>query len=228
MKIKAILFDVDNTLVDFMRMKHKSCESAIDAMINAGLKIKKDEALKILFELYEKHGIEYQKIFQKLLKRVNKRIDYRIMAHGIIAYRKVRETFMAPYPNTMKTLIELKKNYQLAIITDAPTTQAWMRIVAMSLEDFFSAVITKGDVRKQKTSQIPFKAALRKLNIKPEEALMVGDRISRDIETAKKLGIKTCYARYGDVKPAKPGKSGADWEINDISDILKIDEIAKS
>ena len=98
----------------------------------------------------------------------------------------------------------------------------------MNLEDFFSVVITKGDVRKQKTSQIPFRTALRKLNIKPEEALMVGDRIARDIETAKKLGIKTCYARYGDVKPANPGKSGANWEIDDISDILKINEIAKS
>ena len=51
-------------------------------------------------------------------------------------------------------------------------------------------------MRKQKTSTAPFKAALKALKVKPEEALMVGDRIKRDINTAKRLGIKTCYARY--------------------------------
>ncbi|MCX8193742.1 MAG: hypothetical protein N3G19_00010 [Candidatus Pacearchaeota archaeon] len=42
--MKAILFDLDNTLIDFMTMKHKCCEAAIDAMIAAGLKIKKEKA----------------------------------------------------------------------------------------------------------------------------------------------------------------------------------------
>jgi len=48
---------------------------------------------------------------------------------------------------------------------------------------------------------------------------MVGDRIKRDIETAKKLGIKTCYARYGNIKPAKKGKSRADLEIRDEREV---------
>ena len=50
--IKAILFDLDNTLIDFMRMKEKSCESAIDAMILAGLKTNKKKATEELFKLY--------------------------------------------------------------------------------------------------------------------------------------------------------------------------------
>jgi len=54
MAIKAILFDLDNTLVDFMAMKRKSCEAAIDEMISAGLGMKREEALKILFEMYDK------------------------------------------------------------------------------------------------------------------------------------------------------------------------------
>lgn len=39
--IKAILFDIDNTLVDFMKMKEKSVDSAIDAMVDAGLDIER-------------------------------------------------------------------------------------------------------------------------------------------------------------------------------------------
>jgi len=41
MKTKAILFDLDNTLVDFMAMKRNSCKAAMNAMIKAGLKIDK-------------------------------------------------------------------------------------------------------------------------------------------------------------------------------------------
>lgn len=223
--IKAILFDLDNTLIDFMVMKRKCCEAAIDAMIAAGLNMKKRQALKLLYEQYRKYGIEYQRIFQKFLKNIGK-IEYKIIAHGVLAYRKVKESYLAPYPHVISTLIELKKKYKLAIISDAPRMEAWLRLVTMKLDDFFNVVITAADVRKKKTSSAPFNAALRALKIKPEEALMVGDRITRDILPAKRLGIKTCYARYGakynDESVPKKEKSGADYEIDDIKDLLKL------
>lgn len=51
-KFKAIVFDLDNTLIDFMKMKKIACEAAIDAMIKAGMKADKEMTLKLLFELY--------------------------------------------------------------------------------------------------------------------------------------------------------------------------------
>jgi HAD superfamily hydrolase (TIGR02253 family) len=222
MAIKAILFDIDNTLVDFMKMKTKSCEAAIEAMIKAGLKANREEGMKALFTIYDKYGIEYQPVFIKLLKQLNGKADYKIIASGIIAYREMKETHLIPYPNVVSTLKEIKKDYKLAVVSDAPAIQAWMRLVGMHLDPFFDVVITKADARKQKTHAAPFRAALRALNIKPEEAVMVGDRISRDINTAKKLGIKTIYARYGDESPPAPGKSGADAELQDISEVLSV------
>ena len=222
MVIKAILFDIDNTLVNFMQMKRKSCEASVDAMIEAGLEVKKEDVLKTLYELYDKYGIEYQQIFQKLLKKLEGRINYKIIASGIIAYRKVKEFYLVSYPNVIPILISLKKKYRLAIISDAPTLQAWTRLITMKLDSFFDVVITKADARKQKTHATPFKVALKRLGIKPEEAIMIGDRIARDVNTAKKLGIHTIYARYGDENPAKKGKSGADFEINKISEILSV------
>lgn len=224
--IKAILFDLDNTLIDFMAMKRRCCEAAIDAMIAAGLNMSKAKAMKLLYEQYSKYGIEYQQIFQKFLKAAKEKVDYRIIAHGVLAYRKFKESYLVPYPHVISTLIALKKNYRLAIISDAPRMEAWIRIVAMKLDDFFDVVITAADVRKKKTHAAPFNAALKILKIKPQEALMVGDRITRDILPAKKLNIKTCFVRYGarynDEPILKKGKSGADYEIDDIKDLLKL------
>ena len=53
--IKAVIFDLDNTLIDFMRMKKLSCDAAISAMIDAGWNVKKDKAMKELFALYDKY-----------------------------------------------------------------------------------------------------------------------------------------------------------------------------
>ncbi len=41
--IKAIIFDIDNTLMNFMRMKRASVDAAAEAMIDAGLKTTKKE-----------------------------------------------------------------------------------------------------------------------------------------------------------------------------------------
>ena len=44
--IKAIIFDLDNTLVDFMLLKTRAVDAAIYAMIDAGLNISYEDALK--------------------------------------------------------------------------------------------------------------------------------------------------------------------------------------
>ena len=50
--IKAGMFDLDNTLIDFMRMKKGCCRAAVSAMKKAGLRIDRKKALKIMFDLY--------------------------------------------------------------------------------------------------------------------------------------------------------------------------------
>jgi len=223
MTLKAILFDVDNTLIDFMKMKRECCKAAIKAMISAGLKMSEKNALKLLYELYEIHGLESQRIFQKFTKKIYGKENYKLISYGAIAYRKMRENYLVPYPKVIPTLIDLKRQgYKLAIVSDAPIMEAWMRLASLKLDEFFDVIITKADARKQKTFPAPFKVALRRLNIQPREAIMIGDRISRDVNTAKKLGLHTIYARYGDENPPKKGASGAEFEINDISEISGI------
>jgi putative hydrolase of the HAD superfamily len=217
--IKAVIFDLDNTLVDFMRMKLVSCDAAINAMIGAGLKIERKKALKILFDLYNRYTLEEKTIFQKFLREVEGKINYRILASGIVAYRRVRSGFLEPYPGTDYVLLKLKdKGIKLGILTDAPKLKAWLRLASMRLSNFFDVVVAMEDSKKQKPHERPFKIMLDKLKVKPEECLMVGDRPERDIEGAKKVGIKTCFAKYGN--PA--GKAKADYTIKDIRELLKV------
>ncbi|MBI3035613.1 hypothetical protein HYY71_04785 [Candidatus Woesearchaeota archaeon] len=68
--LKAVIFDLDNTLIDFMTMKRLSCDAAISAMIGAGLNANKEKEMKELFSLYDKYGLEEKTIFpSKVLQR---------------------------------------------------------------------------------------------------------------------------------------------------------------
>lgn len=216
--IKAVIFDVDNTLIDFLKMKRMACSEAVDAMIDAGLSLKKDKALKILYQLYGVYGIEYQEIFQKFLRKVEGKVDYRMLAYAIIAYRRVKEGFLSPYPGAKPVLIKLKqKGLKLAVVTDAPKLQAWLRLAAMKLDDFFDVVVALEDTGRMKPDKLPFRAALKKLGLIPGECLMVGDNPERDIRGAKSLGMKTCHAKYG--LTYKSAKEKPDFEISDISEL---------
>ena len=219
--IKSVIFDLDNTLIGFMTMKKLSCDAAISAMIGAGLNINKEKAIKELFKLYDKYGLEEKGIFQKFLKKVAKKIDYEVLASGIVAYRRVRTGFLEPYPHVADVLFELKRRgIKLAIISDAPRLKAWVRLVSMKINHLFDVVVTFDDTKEFKPSTKPFEVAFKKLKVKPQECLMVGDRPERDIKGAKKLGMITCFARYGNPK----AKSNADYEINDIKELLEIVE----
>jgi len=218
--IKAVIFDLDNTLIDFMKMKKHSCSAAIDAMIGAGLDVDHEKATKELFKLYDKYGLEERKIFQKFLKKLTGKVNYRILANGIVAYRRVRTGFLDSYPNVDYVLLKLKrKGIKLGIVTDAPKLKAWVRLASIKLSNFFDAVVTFEDTKQLKPSKLPFKAALRKLKLKAPECLMVGDWPERDIKGAKAIGMKTCFARYGNPKIKK---TDADYEILNIKMLLDI------
>lgn len=218
--IKAVLFDLDNTLIDFMKMKHSATEAALTAMIGAGVQLNKEEASKIIYQLYDEYGIEHQQIFQEFLIRTQKKVDHKILAAGIVAYRKARTVLAEPYQGVMSTLLKLKQNgMKLAIVSDAPILQAWTRLTEMKIQDFFDVVVTFEDTGQRKPNAQPFKKALEQLVVKPEEVLHVGDWPERDIAGAKALGIKTAFAKYGATKPMTVK---ADYELNKIEDIIGI------
>jgi HAD superfamily hydrolase (TIGR02253 family) len=219
--IRAIIFDLDNTLVDFMAMKEAAIDSAALAMIDAGLKMSRQNVREKIYEIYEEEGIEDQKVFDKFLTRELGTIDYRIHAAGIIGYRRAREAALVLYPHVQLVLIELmKRGIKLAVLSDAPRLQAWLRLCQLNLHNIFDIVITFEDTNKRKPAPEPFKLALQKLGVLPEQTIMVGDWAERDIYGAKLLRMRTIFARYGDRFGTT--NSGADYEIDDIIELLDI------
>jgi HAD superfamily hydrolase (TIGR02253 family) len=220
-KIKAIIFDLDNTLIDFMKMKEEAAMSAIRAMIKVGLKADESDAYKKFMITYKRLGIESQNAFQEFLKSEVGRIDEKMLAAAINAYLKTKDSFLKPYPNVKPMLRKLKnKGIKLAIVTDAPKVKAYQRLLAMNVEKYFDFVIGFEDTEKKKKTEIPLKVAIEKLKLKPGEIMAIGDSIKRDVIPARKLDMISVFAKYGSSE--KVGKIKPDFEVNDFSEILKM------
>ncbi len=219
--IKAVIFDIDNTLTDFMKMKRVAVDAAVEGMIDAGLPGEKDALVQEVFDVYWKEGIEDQKIFDKILKAKLGKLDYKILAGGILAYRRAKTGTMTLYPRVHSTLIELMKmGVQRLVISDAPKLEVWLRIVGLGLHHYFDNVITSEDFGVKKPDPKPYRRALELLGTEPEETLMVGDWPDRDIKGAKGVGMRTAWAKYGDTFGTK--ESGAEFELNDIGEVVGI------
>ena len=219
--IKAIIFDFDNTLMDFMKMKRAAVESAVDAMIDAGLTYKKEDMVEKVYQVYNKEGIEDQAIFDKVLMKEFGKIDYKILASGIIGYRRAKDGTLALYPHVHLTLTGLTgMGIKMAVVSDAPRLPVWLRISGLGLQHYFDTVVTSDDSGVKKPHAKPFRMALAKLGSEPNETIMIGDWVERDMVGAKSVGLTTVFARYGDISGTK--HSGADFEIDDVADLLKI------
>lgn len=219
--IRAIVFDLDNTLTDFMKMKADAVSAAIDGMIDAGLELPRDAVRAKINAIYQEQGLEYQKVFDQLLTSELGRLDPKILASGIVAYRRARESALVLYPHVNMTLLELsKRGIRLGVVSDAPQAQVWLRLASLSLQHVFDAVVTFDDTGERKPSPAPFRALLGQLGVEPGHALMVGDWAERDVVGAKSLGMTTVFARYGDTFGTQ--ESGADFDINDIWELVAI------
>ena len=221
--IKAIVFDLDNTLVDFMAMKRQAVDAAVRAMIDAGLNLTVDEARARIDTIYKERGIEFQSVFDELLYDVFKKVDYKILSSGIIAYRRAREAALVPYPHVYMALMELlKRGLRLGVMSDAPAREAWLRLSYLNFHHIFHSVVTFDDTGQRKPHEGPFRKALQLLGAVPHESLLVGDWAERDMVGAAAIGMKTVFARYGDTFGTI--ETHADFEIQDIKELLTIVE----
>jgi putative hydrolase of the HAD superfamily len=219
--IKAVIFDLDNTLLDFMTMKSSAVKAGIRGMNEAGLNVDTDETIKQIFDIYNEKGYEYQEVFDDFIKQKLGHLDYRILASAIMAYRKSKEANLMLYPNVNRTLFMLSKmGLKLGVVSDAPSREAWLRLCYVNLHHIFDAVVTFDVTGVPKPSPIPFLKVTELLDIPPEEMIMIGDWPERDVIGAKEVGMMTAFAKYGDTFGTE--YSGADFDLNDIYEIISI------
>ena len=226
--IDAVIFDLDNTLTDFMLAKETSIRAAVDAMIDSGLPMGQQEAVDAIFAVYKEKGIEHQRVFNFFLENTIGRVDDRILAAAVVAYRRARGGTLVPYPHAHFVLNKLmKEGYKLAVVSDAPRFEAWQRLNYIGLQHTFDVVLTFDDTGHHKPDPKPFLMALDYLKVDPDRTVLIGDWIERDILGGQNAGLHTVYARYGDkysqyADKVEDADTKPDYVVDDLLQLLTV------
>ena len=214
--VRALLFDMDNTLFDLVGAQVAACESVVHHLGHTD-----GDDLFLLF-LTGNHGFESTENIRQYMEE--RRIPINGMyeqACRLYASEKLRH--VVPYPGVTKTLAALKnQGFPMALVTDAEHPDALLRLDKCGLTRYFDTMVTYDKVGVKKPAPEPFLAALTAVGAGPREVLFIGDSPRRDIEPCKNLGIRTVYARYGDRFSKTRDSIGADFVIDRMDEILRI------
>ena len=124
-----------------------------------------------------------------------------------VAGKHLWEVTLKKLPYLDEVMTELKKKgYKLGIITNTVTSREEHVRTALrkiDVEKYFDVIITSVDIGHEKPDERIFMTALRMLNVKPKDAVMVGNRVSADVVGGNRMGMKTILFKWNKRYPEK-------------------------
>ena len=223
-KIKAVIFDMDNTLFDFVKAKLKACRAVVELAGGS------DEMELLEYFLDAPGGFEDKGSIAGYLKGKDRYTDDLYKQCRTI-YDETKINNISPYKGIKETLAHLRqRGLKLAVVTDASWNDATGRLEKAGLRSFFDIIISADMTGKRKPETDGVALALEKLGTKAWEAMIVGDSLARDITPGKKLGLVTVHAVYGDRNFREDGNVTADLRIEapeELLDLITKDNVTK-
>lgn len=211
---KALLFDLDGTLIDTIDLILRSFQHATEALLQKKLPD------KVLLQNVGQPLLTQMKAFSE---EMAEELTTTYREHNIVHHDKMIKS----YPKTEYVLEELKKReVGMAVITSKGRELTERGLKILTMRHYFEVVITADDTEKHKPDPQPLMLALSKLNAKPEDAYFVGDS-PFDMRAGKSAGTITVAALWGafdmsELQPEKP-----DFVLRDISEVLNLPGIEK-
>ncbi len=217
--MKAIIFDLDNTLYDAEQYYIGAFKRTAN-YLSGKYNLSKQEIYKRLVNLWKEKTSMYSRLFNDLL-------DFFNLGNELENVIKIFNNYdgeIKPYPDVIPTVKELKKrNCKLGIITDGNVERQKRKIKSLGLDRFFDAIVFTKELDNPKPSEIPFREAMDKLKAIPQNSLYVGDNPLIDFEGAKKVGMKTIRVLKGGFRDI-PENRYIDYEINELKELLNMRE----
>ena len=212
-RIKAVLFDLDDTLIDWSKktvsagnISRIHVTKMRDYLEQQGHDVPNGEAF---YKLFHEHiiaswteakktwsGVNFGNMVWQTLEAAKLDMSTIKLQDVLTAYDWQPIPGIRPYDDTLEVLNFLKKNgYKIGLITNAMQPM-WMRDIeleAYGLLSFFDSRVTSGDVGFMKPHPQIYMSALEPLGVELHEAVFVGDRPGNDVVGANQVGMTSVW-----------------------------------
>lgn len=200
--IKYLFFDIGSTLVDESECVKKRCEVII-----------------------ESNNIDRQEFYDRV-EECAKTDSYAVRTAALYYGAEIPRWYgelEKLYPDTKMILEILSQKYKLGVIANQ-VSGTKDRLDNWGIGKYFDVVVASAEAGCAKPDLKIFNLALEQAECKPNEAVMIGDRLDNDVVPAKQLGMKTVWVRQGFAKYQSISNETEkpDFIIDTIGDILDI------
>ncbi|WP_096270966.1 HAD family hydrolase [Paucisalibacillus globulus] len=214
--IKAVLFDLDGTLLNRDASVKHFIESQYDRLIEYLSHIPQEQYISRFLELDNKGYVWKDIVYQQLTE------EFYI---NLITWEALLQDYMEqfhknciPFPNLKQTLTQLKsKSIRIGVITNGLGQFQMDNIRALGIESLFDVILISEWEGIKKPNQAIFRKALSELGVAPHESIYIGDHPINDVKAANNAGMISVLKR-DDTWSC----DDADFIIDDLSEVLKL------
>lgn len=226
-KIEYILFDLDNTLLDFVGAARLALEAALlqckvdltDDMYHRYKEI--NVAVWAAYERKEITSVELRsRRFELFFEREG--IDHidpkRFNAMFI---QQIVECTIA-YEGVFELLLKLKQRYPLGLITNGLKDAQRPRLAKMNMAHYFNPIVVSDEIGVAKPDKAFFQYVHERLLpiTRKSQVLVVGDNFLADAQGAMDFGYRACWVSHGRPMPSGPAPDFTIESVLELEELL--------
>lgn len=216
--IKAIIFDLDNTVLDRTSTFSQFTNLFLNTYFNH-LESTQEVFDRIIF-LDQDGYKDKNELFSELIEE----LPWKAMPqhHELLEFYKTEYVKSAVLMNEAREVITyLRKKYKTGLITNGKTSIQYGKMDTLGIRDHFDLIIVSEEAGVKKPDPRIFELALDGLHLRPEECIYIGDHPVNDIEGAAKIGMETIWIKvnqpWKDELMARPL-----YSIEELNELLEL------
>jgi HAD superfamily hydrolase (TIGR01549 family) len=210
LRVKAILFDLDGTIVDSKRAYSKALKTAL-------LKMGRQDTFNSSLATEIPRRLEQNLPIMDMIRGVDVNT---FLKHYLKAYYEATAEETRPVPGISEALNKLSRRFKVGLITMryVPKERVTEELARFNIVDYFECIITASDTHNPKPSPEALVKCARQLNVKIDQCAVVGDSVA-DVRAGKNAGTKTVAVLSGIFSREDLQKENPDLIIGSVKDL---------
>jgi putative hydrolase of the HAD superfamily len=198
---QAVLFDLDDTLVDHLHASHAAVAGVRDRFV--ALQARELEAMvaendRLVEALHAEVGLGRRTAEHARIERYRQLFAFAGVTDAPASaaaelHRRIYQSSRRAIPGAVALLAALQGRATIAIVTNNTVAEQTEKLTTFNLAPYVDALITSEEVGAAKPGQAIFDHALARCDCPAEAAVMVGDSWHNDIEGARRAGIRAVW-----------------------------------
>ena len=222
-KIKAIVFDLDDTLFDCTGQLVESARNRAAEAMSKYMNATASDIYKKIVAVEKEHGPKSH-IFDKVCETFKPDKSKECIHSALHAYNADSVEEIKLFQDTLPLFKKLKKQkIKLIIVSSGIYSRQMKKIEMLGLEKWMDLILIH-DIEKAVSKEMLFEQALKQFNFKPGDAVAVGDRVHSEIKFGNKVGMTTIQILHGRYKNVSPKHSfeEPDFKIKRLKEIPRL------